>query len=393
MKSIDLFCGCGGITEGLHKAGLKTSYALDFHPESCLTLKTRLLSRGYSSKEADDTVVNADITEAKTLQEFKKQIRKTNIDLLAAGIPCQSFSSVGKAKDKHAMKFDKRNWLYLHFMKYLRFSMPKVFVVENVVGILSSKRDGIDIFEDLMKKTQLAGYNIIEDKKRMVIDASNFGIPQERKRVFLIGIRKDLKVDANLIYRKLEKISGLKRKNKKFNVKDAVGDLPKLLPGEGKEEVNFINKNSNDYTKKIRRKNYGKLFNHVVRYHNDDDIQRFKHLSAKGWELRDLQKIRPDLIHHDPQHFKNRYTVQQWKNPSKTVISHIHKDGNLYIHPDPKQHRTFTVREAARVQSFPDDFRFCGSRTSQYIQVGNAVPPLLAYEIAKCIRNVVFKKK
>ncbi|SVB68649.1 uncharacterized protein METZ01_LOCUS221503, partial [marine metagenome] len=185
----------------MHKAGFKTSYALDFHPESCLTLKTRLLSRGYSSKEADYTVVNADITEAKTFQEFRRRIGKTNIDLLAAGIPCQSFSSVGKAKDKHAMKFDKRNWLYLHFMKYLRFSMPNVFVVENVVGILSSKRDGIDIFEDLMKKTQLAGYNIIEDKKRMVIDASNFGIPQERKRVFLIGIRKDLKIDPSLIYR------------------------------------------------------------------------------------------------------------------------------------------------------------------------------------------------
>jgi DNA (cytosine-5)-methyltransferase 1 len=356
-------------------------------------LKTRLLSKGYSSKEADYTVVNADITEAKTFQEFKKKISNTNIYLLAAGIPCQSFSSVGKAKDKHAMKFDKRNWLYLHFIKYLKFSMPKVLVVENVVGILSSKRSGIDIFEDLMKKTQLAGYNIIDDKKRMVLNASNFGIPQERKRVFLIGIRKDLKIDAELIYRKLEKISGSFRKKKKFNVKDAIGDLPKLLPGEGKEEVSFINRNSNDYTKKIRRKNYDKLFNHVVRNHNDDDIQRFKHLSINGWELSDLQQIRPDLIHHDPQHFKNRYTVQQWKNPSKTIISHIHKDGNLFIHPDPKQHRTFTVREAARVQSFPDDFRFCGSRTSQYIQVGNAVPPLLAYEIAKCIKNVVFKKK
>ena len=92
----------------------------------------------------------------------------------------------------------------------------------------------------------------------------------------------------------------------------------------------------------------------------------------------DLAKVRPDLIHHDPLHFKNRYTVQQWKKPGRTVIAHIHKDGNLFIHPDYKQQRTFTVREAARIQSFPDDFRFYGSRTSQFKQVGNAVPPMMA---------------
>ena len=216
MKSVDLFCGCGGITEGLHKAGFKTSYAIDFHPESCLTLKTRLISKGYSAVEADNAVVNTDITKTKTFKKFKKQTGNTNIDLLAAGIPCQSFSSVGKAKDKHAMKLDKRNWLYLHFIKYLKFSKPKVFVLENVVGILSSKRDGIDIFEDLMKKTQLAGYSTIDDKKRMVLDASNFGIPQERKRVFLIGIRKDLKIDAKFNLQRIGKNIRIKKKKEKI---------------------------------------------------------------------------------------------------------------------------------------------------------------------------------
>ena len=100
-----------------------------------------------------------------------------------------------------------------------------------------------------------------------------------------------------------------------------------------------------------------------------------------------MKKIRPDLIHHNPEHFKNRYTVQRYDLPSKTVVSHLYKDGNLFIHPDHKQERTFTVREAARVQSFPDNFVFLGSRTEQYKQVGNAVPPIMAEKISKVLKK------
>ena len=124
----------------------------------------------------------------------------------------------------------------------------------------------------------------------------------------------------------------------------------------------------------------------MARNHNDKDRERYQILSEhKNWQLKDLQIVRPDLVHHNPKHFGNRYTVQEADKPGKTVVAHLYKDGNLFIHPDSEQARTFTVREDARIQSFPDDFVFEGSRTDQYKQVGNAVPPLMAEAFAETI--------
>ena len=133
----------------------------------------------------------------------------------------------------------------------------------------------------------------------------------------------------------------------------------------------------------------GIIRNHIARNHNEKDQERYRILSENKWQLKDLQEVRPDLIHHDPKHFGNRYTVQEFDKPGKTVVAHLYKDGNLFIHPDPNQARTFTVREAARIQSFPDDFVFEGSRTEQYKQVGNAVPPLMAQAFAKVIKKTL----
>ena len=132
--------------------------------------------------------------------------------------------------------------------------------------------------------------------------------------------------------------------------------------------------------------NSGIIYNHSARNHNDADKERYRILSEnKNWQLKDLQVVRPDLVHHDPKHFGNRYTVQESDKPGKTVVAHLYKDGNLFIHPDSEQARTFTVREAARIQSFPDDFVFEGSRTDQFKQVGNAVPPLMAETFARTL--------
>jgi len=140
--------------------------------------------------------------------------------------------------------------------------------------------------------------------------------------------------------------------------------------------------------KEIRKKDYRYLHNHTCRSHNEKDKLRYFYLSKNNWQLKDLQHKYPELIHHDPKHFGNRYTVQTGHLPGRTVVSHLYKDGNLFIHPDYKQTRTFTVREAARIQSFPDDFIFSGSRTQQFKQVGNAVPVLLAKALAKTITYV-----
>ena len=159
--------------------------------------------------------------------------------------------------------------------------------------------------------------------------------------------------------------------------------MPKLQAGEG-DEVQKENRSRrlNAYLERICNQS-GLVFNHVARKHNDEDRERYRILSEHGdWQLKDLQTVRPDLIHHDPKHFGNRYTVQESGKPGRTVVAHLYKDGNLFIHPDPEQARTFTVREAARIQSFPDDFVFEGSRTDQFKQVGNAVPPLMAEAFA-----------
>lgn len=159
-------------------------------------------------------------------------------------------------------------------------------------------------------------------------------------------------------------------------VGEAILDLPKLMQGEV-SEIQTARKpqKMTPFFEKIISAD-GKVYNHVARKHNEADVERYRILSKhKNWQLKDLQKVRPDLVHHNPKHFGNRYTVQESGRPGKMIVAHLYKDGNLFMPPDPKQARTFTVREAARIQSFPDDFVFSGSRTDQYKQVGNAVPP------------------
>ena len=190
---------------------------------------------------------------------------------------------------------------------------------------------------------------------------------------------------SKLIPKIYDDLINVQKDKNRYTVKDAISDLPPLKPGEGVEKIKVLKKNKNDYLNKITNSNF--IYNHVARNHNEKDRQRYKYLSKNNWALRDLKKVRPDLIHHDPEHFHNRYTVQRYDLPGKTVVSHLYKDGNLFIHPDHKQERTFTVREAARVQSFPDNFVFLGSRTEQYKQVGNAVPPIMAEKISKVLKK------
>ena len=370
---IDLFCGCGGFAEGFERSGYQSYLSADFNYWACETFKKRF----KKSK-----VINEDITTDKFKKILKKEIKNTEIEGVVAGLPCQSFSSVGRAQDKFSMTKDKRNYFYKDFFECLNIIKPNFFVFENVRGILSAKPNGIRIFDNILELSKKLGYVTLDDTKKMVFDTSEYGVPQTRKRVFVIGVKKKYSKFLPKIYEEL--ISIQKDKNK-YTVKDAISDLPKLKPCEGIEKTKLIKKNKNKYLKKIANSKF--LFNHVARNHNERDRQRYKFLSKNNWELRDLKKIRPDLIHHNPDHFKNRYTVQRYDLPGKTVVSHLYKDGNLFIHPDYKQERTFTVREAARVQSFPDNFVFLGSRTEQYKQVGNAVPPIMAEKISKVLKK------
>lgn len=395
LTFIDLFAGCGGFSEGFYKEGLKSLVHVDFDEAACLTLKERMKYYKYSEGEIENSVICGDLTKEEINIKIGKVIKTTKVDVLVGGPPCQSFSTVGRAQDPNSMKDDPRNYLFQNYLSILEKYMPKVFVFENVSGLLSAKPNGKLIFPQIIKEMS-KHYDVCDDRETILLNSVHYGVPQVRKRVIIIGVRKDLKFKAKDIYKNILKthyspemeFKGITKALSKYvTVKEAISDLPKLFPGEGKNEMNFIPQKTNSYLKIIRESNFDKLFNHEARKHNADDRERYHLLSKNEWQLKHLAEVRPDLVHHDPKHFGNRYTVQKNNLPGTTVVAHLYKDGNLFIHPDYKQERTFTVREAARIQSFPDDFIFMGSKTNQYKQVGNAVPPLMAQQIAKAIKN------
>ncbi len=393
-KFIDLFAGCGGFSEGFYQEGFEAIFHLEIDNNACETLKERMKFYKYSDDEIKNGVLCEDITDSEILNKTDKVVRDSKVDVLVGGPPCQSFSSVGRAQDPNSMKDDPRNYLFENYLNILNHYRPKIFVFENVTGLLTSKPNGKYIFNEIIERMSKT-YNVEDDKKIIVLNSVHYGVPQIRKRVILIGVRKDINIDPLTIYNRIKKthfapgeeeVSCLKKYR---TVGEAIGDLPPLLPGEGSDECKFEPYEWNEYLGIIRDKEFNQLYNHKARVHNDQDRERYRILSENLWQLKHLHEVRPDLVHHDPKHFGNRYTVQEADKPGRTVVAHLYKDGNLFIHPDPNQERTFTVREAARIQSFPDDFKFMTARTNQFKQVGNAVPPLMARAIAKAIKETL----
>ena len=384
---IDLFAGCGGLSEGFYRNGYKALLHLEIDKTACQTLKRRMEYYNYSTQEINDAILCADITSDGIIEEIDKRVHES-VDIIIGGPPCQAFSTVGRAVSPDSMNNDPRNYLFENYLQILNHIKPKMFIFENVKGILSAHPQGVKIF-DIIVREMSKTYKIVSNPKTILLNAADYGVPQIRERVILIGVRKDIDyIETEEIYKAIKKThsSDGKELPKYVTVGEAILDLPELQAGEGKEiQQAKASRRMNEYLTRICGQN-SLVYNHVARKHNDEDRERYRILSEHGnWQLKDLQKIRPDLIHHDPKHFGNRYTVQESGKPGRTVVAHLYKDGNLFIHPDPKQARTFTVREAARIQSFPDDFVFEGSRTEQYKQVGNAVPPLMAEAFAETL--------
>lgn len=391
---IDLFAGCGGLSEGFYKKDFKALVHVDNDPFSCDSLRMRM--KKYSYKEKNISVLHKNITDKDIIKKINNQLKGSKIDVLLGGPPCQSFSSLGRAKDENSMKYDKRNYLFESYEKILNYFKPKIFLFENVTGLLTTKLKGKKIINTIKHKLG-KNYKISKKIDKMILNSCEYGVPQMRKRVFLIGIRKDISFNIEKIFTYLKKshytpiCSKKERRNKKkyLTVRDAIADLPALKPGQGKKMTNLVIKKRNNYLKKIRSKKNSELFDHVARTHNNIDIKRFREMSKNKWTFEELLKKKPSLRHKKQRVFKNSYVVQHWDKPARTIISHLYKDGNQFIHPDYRQGRTLTVREAARLQSFPDDFYFAGSRTQQYKQIGNAVPPLMAESIANSIKKVL----
>lgn len=386
---IDLFAGCGGLTEGFYRVGYKALLHLEINKAACETLKTRMRYYGYSQEDIENAVMCDDITREGLIEDMDQRVSE-EVDIIIGGPPCQAFSSVGRAQDPNSMSEDPRNYLFENYLEVLNHYKPKMFIFENVKGLLTAHPKGVNIF-DLIVRDMSKTYKVVSDKETILLNAVNYGVPQNRERVILCGIRNDINIEPEEFYEKLIPTHSIVAKDglkPAVTVREAISDLPKLFPGEGMEVINFNETKFNDYLLRIRSKDFGKLYQHVARKHNKNDRERYRILSEHGnWQLKDLAEVRPDLVNHDPKHFGNRYTVQEWDKPGRTVVAHLYKDGNLFIHPDSTQERTFTVREAARIQSFPDDFFFEGSRTEQFKQVGNAVPPLLGKAIGQSIKQ------
>lgn len=380
---IDLFAGAGGMAEGFYQEGYMALTHIELDKYACLTLQERMRHYGYHENEINK-IKPTDITDKNIISIIESNIGKTSdIDVIIGGPPCQSFSSHGKARDPFSMKKDPRNYLYENYLNILNYFKPKFFVFENVSGILSTKIKGKSVIKDIfdgMKKN----YNIVENKDMILLNAVDFGVPQDRKRIIIIGTRKDLSINPKSIYDELKNIT---KKLKKTTVRDAISDLPKLKPSEGMQTVNFNPTNKSSYLKLIRQNNYNLLHGHIARNHNELDRKRYRLMAKNKWDLSDLYQNEPSLIHIKKRLFNNSYCVQNYDAPSKTIIAHLYKDGNQFIHPDYTQERSITPREAARLQSFPDDFVFPCSITQQYKQIGNAVPPLMSKYIAMVLKK------
>jgi len=400
---IDLFAGASGLAEGFIRSGFIPVGHVESDADACCTIRTRTAfhflrknsliteynkyQRGEITREklyslvpkiVLDTIINAEIKRGNVSQIFKqidlciKEHGKKKVDMIIGGPPCQAYSLIGRHKKD--IDNDSRNTLYLLYGRFLAYYKPKVFVFENVLGLLSAGNGRF--FNNICKYYRKIGYEIHPN----IVKASNFGVLQERKRLIIVGWRKDIRLG----------FPELKTINCEWITASILSDLPKLRAGEGKF-VDSYSQCSNDYLNCYGIRNGADIItHHITRPHNSNDLAIYRIAIEK---LREGKRIKyTDLpgrlrTHNNITSFLDRYKVVNDKGLSHTVVAHIAKDGHYYIHPDIEQCRSISVREAARLQSFPDDYFFEGSRTSVFKQIGNAVPPLLSYTIAKAIKK------
>ena len=410
MNYIDLFAGAGGLSEGFTSIGFNPIAHVEMNYDACQTLKTRAVYyylkqsgkldeyrkylRGEISKDelyglVPEIVLKSVIHQTMStenmpelfelIDDLKTEQHINQVDLIVGGPPCQAYSLVGRAVKSDNMVGDPRNYLYKLYIEVLKKYTPTMFVFENVPGLLTA--NGGQYFEDMKKAFKAAGYTI----DHAVLNAKSFDVLQDRRRVILIGWKKDLHY----------KYPSFVEKTPAYKVADLLSDLPKIQSGESNNS--YATKKFSAYleTTGIRKKD-DILTWHVARPHISRDRKIYKEVIT-AW-VKDKKRIKytdlPEELctHRNRTAFLDRFKVVASDLPTcHTMMAHISKDGHYFIHPDIDQARSITVREAARIQSFPDDFYFEGSRTAAFTQVGNAVPPLMARGIAEKIKEMLEK--
>lgn len=399
IKVIDLFAGCGGLSEGFLKSGLYDEVAaVEWLAPQVETLRHRMKTR-WGKTDADERVMRFDIQRDEELcvgwddpmygksKGLDYYVNKAGgIDAIIGGPPCQAYSIAGRVRDEHGMKDDYRNYLFEHYLNVVKRYQPSFFVFENVPGILSAAPDGTPIVDKIRKGFSGIGYEIVDDlAEYAIVNAADYGVPQNRRRVVIVGLnRKVFANPQNVLHEFYTKILPRYKSKIVKTVWDAIHDLPPCLPIY--DRASHAKRVSHTTPK-------CKITWHIPRYANLRDIDTFRVLEedwASGRKEYDSKKIaelyEKKIGSRSPIH---RYHVLDPNMPSTTIIAHLHKDGHRFIHYDPKQQRTITVREAARLQSFPDDFEFISSRGDAYQMIGNAVPVDLAFAIANAVGSLV----
>lgn len=411
-NTIDLFAGCGGLMDGFMQEGAYNTLAcVEWEEYPCQTLAKRLKDR-WGHKNAYQEVVRFDIQRTEELingfddPEYGKNagldklVNGKTVDIVIGGPPCQAYSLAGRIRDPHGMRDDYRNYLFESYIRILNHFKPKFFVFENVMGMLSAAPDGTPIVDKIHRAFHEAGYEVIDDFKKAVYDVADFGIPQHRKRIIILGVRKDFfkKTEDNVELDYTKTIladfydvimPSLKSQTKPRTVRDAIGDLPVILPSK-----EILRQDGRKYSHTPIQSE--KVLNHNPRFHSERDQGVFKLLCE------DIESGRNEYVTIDALKALytkvtgkvsniHKYYVLRWDEQSNTIPAHLYKDGMRHIHPDPKQARSITVREAARLQTFADDFEFLGPAMAQYKMIGNAVPSDFAKTIAQGLHEVLNK--
>lgn len=397
---IDLFAGAGGLSEGFVQAGFIPIAHVEMDKDACNTLRTRccyhyLYSKGqldiyyqylkgeitrealYASVPNDvvDTVINVEISDKtieSTFDRIKKLASGRSIDMIIGGPPCQAYSLLGRHRKE--MEDDPRTLLYLQYGRFLEEFNPKGFVFENVPGLLSAKKG--EHFNNLQIYFKELGYNV----HFQMLNAADYGVMQNRNRLIIIGWKnKEDYGYPNIIKYRTEAV-----------VNDIFNDLPFLLAGDI-QNVAMYKEKPNQYLldSGIRSKEENFVSQNITRPLNAKDALIYRYAIQK-WNNERI-RIKNDKLpkeirtQNNETSFLDRFKVIDGDGFSHTIIAHLAKDGHYYIHPNEDLCRSVSVREAARLQSFPDNFYFEGSRSAMFKQIGNAVPPLLAHAVAQAI--------
>ena len=409
---LDLFAGAGGLSEGFWRAGFEPVAHIEMDRAACFTLKTRVaykwlqdhgqaaIYHQYLAQEITrdefyahvpddvlDTVLNCEISQDNLqviFDDVDHCLNGEHLDLIVGGPPCQAYSIVGRARSETGMIGDRRNYLYTLYAEFLERYQPEYFVFENVLGLLSARDEDGRLYFDMMQERFVeCGYSV----EYRVLNAKDYGVLQNRKRIILIGKHGDY----HNFYPAIEEI------HPNCLVSEVLSDLPPIAAGEGVpglvDTLPYHGRYLYDAHLKIA--NGEPVTLHWARPNTEQDLEIYR-IAVDEWN-KSRKRIRyTDLptrlqTHKNNNAFLDRFKVVSQELPySQTVVAHISKDGHYYIHPSLAQNRSLTPREAARLQTFPDDYYFesvsgTPSRTTAYKQIGNAVPVRLAESVARAM--------